>query len=182
MRTVTQNSWAARSASGETRAAERGETARIYGRKGPATSPTRQDGLPLADPCLRFQTTPLLRRAIESRRGAAGWDSPADGIRAVSRGGGAGGGVWTERTAGCGEMAKPFYRLQRFLRRTQMLLLFLGVAYIMAGSVLLLQRASLAVSQRGGAVLPVPSLPSPPGPGAARPRGQVLTPEPLGRA
>ncbi|XP_064158014.1 sialate:O-sulfotransferase 1 [Anguilla rostrata] len=65
-------------------------------------------------------------------------------------------------------MAKAFYRLQRFLRRTQLLLLFLGVAYIMAGSVLLLQRASLAVSQRGGggagggAVPPVPSLPVPP--------------------
>ncbi|KAG9340590.1 hypothetical protein JZ751_021412 [Albula glossodonta] len=65
-------------------------------------------------------------------------------------------------------MAKPFYRLQRFLRRTQLLLLFLGVAYIMAGSVLLLQRASLAVSLRAGAgtgggnILPLPSLPSPP--------------------
>lgn len=47
-------------------------------------------------------------------------------------------------------MAKPLHRLQRFLRRTQLLLLFLGVAYIMAGSVLLLQRSSLAVSQRGG--------------------------------
>ncbi|KAG7483666.1 hypothetical protein MATL_G00040820 [Megalops atlanticus] len=60
-------------------------------------------------------------------------------------------------------MAKPFYRLQRFLRRVQMLLLFLGVAYIMAGSVLLLQRSSLVVSQRGSASLPpLPSLPSPP--------------------
>uniref|UniRef100_A0A3B3SB58 WSC domain containing 1 n=1 Tax=Paramormyrops kingsleyae TaxID=1676925 RepID=A0A3B3SB58_9TELE len=60
-------------------------------------------------------------------------------------------------------MAKPFYRLQRFLRRTQLFLLFLGVAYIMAGSVLLLQRSSLVVSQRGGGALPpLPSLPSPP--------------------
>ncbi|XP_062873116.1 sialate:O-sulfotransferase 1 [Trichomycterus rosablanca] len=58
-------------------------------------------------------------------------------------------------------MAKPFYRLQRFLRRTQMLFLFLGVAYIMAGSVLLLQRSVLMVSQRGS-LLPPPSLPSPP--------------------
>ncbi|KAG7470561.1 hypothetical protein MATL_G00115150 [Megalops atlanticus] len=58
-------------------------------------------------------------------------------------------------------MAKPFYRLQRFLRRMQMLLLFLGVAYIMAGSVLLLQRASLAATQRGGGP-PLPSLPPPP--------------------
>ncbi|XP_062408873.1 sialate:O-sulfotransferase 1 [Sardina pilchardus] len=63
-------------------------------------------------------------------------------------------------------MAKPFYRLQRFLRRTQLLLLFLGVAYIMAGSVLLLQRAALVVSQRGlsltSSFLPLPSLPAPP--------------------
>ena len=63
-------------------------------------------------------------------------------------------------------MAKPFYRLQRFLRRTQLLFLFLGVAYIMAGSVLLLQRAALVVSQRGLALsssfLPLPSLPAPP--------------------
>ncbi|XP_030633732.1 WSC domain containing 1a [Chanos chanos] len=61
-------------------------------------------------------------------------------------------------------MPRPFYRLQRFLRRTQLLFLFLGVAYIMAGSVLLLQRASLVVSQRGtSSVLPLPSLlPSPP--------------------
>lgn len=58
-------------------------------------------------------------------------------------------------------MAKPFYRLQRFLRRTQLLFLFLGVAYIMAGSVLLLQRSGLVVSQRGS-LLPPPSLPSPP--------------------
>lgn len=58
-------------------------------------------------------------------------------------------------------MAKPFYRLQRFLRRTQLFFLFLGVAYIMAGSVLLLQRSGLVVSQRGS-LLPPPSLPSPP--------------------
>ncbi|KAJ8275895.1 hypothetical protein COCON_G00076470 [Conger conger] len=58
-------------------------------------------------------------------------------------------------------MAKPFYILQRFLRRVQLLLLFLGVAYIMAGSVLLLQRSGQVVSQRGGPSLPpMPSLPS----------------------
>uniref|UniRef100_A0A673IYU7 WSC domain-containing protein 1-like n=1 Tax=Sinocyclocheilus rhinocerous TaxID=307959 RepID=A0A673IYU7_9TELE len=62
-----------------------------------------------------------------------------------------------------GNMAKPFYRLQRFLRRTQLLFLFLGVAYIMAGSVLLLQRHGLVVSQRGtSSYFPLPSLPSPP--------------------
>uniref|UniRef100_A0A673HKX5 WSC domain-containing protein 1-like n=1 Tax=Sinocyclocheilus rhinocerous TaxID=307959 RepID=A0A673HKX5_9TELE len=62
-----------------------------------------------------------------------------------------------------GKMAKPFYRLQRFLRRTQLLFLFLGVAYIMAGSVLLLQRHGLVVSQRGtSSYFPLPSLPSPP--------------------
>lgn len=60
-------------------------------------------------------------------------------------------------------MAKPFYRLQRFLRRTQLLFLFLGVAYIMAGSLLLLQRHGLVVSQRGtSSYFPSPSLPSPP--------------------
>ncbi|XP_076832916.1 WSC domain containing 1a [Brachyhypopomus gauderio] len=61
-------------------------------------------------------------------------------------------------------MAKPFYRLQRFLRRTQLLFLFLGVAYIMAGSVLLLQRSGFVVYQRGsggGFLLPA-SLPPPP--------------------
>ncbi|KAI5626096.1 WSC domain-containing protein 1-like isoform X1, partial [Silurus asotus] len=59
------------------------------------------------------------------------------------------------------KMAKPFYRLQRFLRRTQLLFLFLGVAYLMAGSVLLLQRSGLVVSQRDSS-FPPPSLPSPP--------------------
>uniref|UniRef100_A0A8C8H8D4 WSC domain-containing protein n=1 Tax=Oncorhynchus tshawytscha TaxID=74940 RepID=A0A8C8H8D4_ONCTS len=55
-------------------------------------------------------------------------------------------------------MAKPLYRLQRFLRRTQLFLLFLGVAYIMAGSVLLLQRANLVVTQRGATSPPLSSL------------------------
>ncbi|OWK14020.1 WSCD1 [Cervus elaphus hippelaphus] len=38
-------------------------------------------------------------------------------------------------------MAKPFFRLQKFLRRTQFLLFFLTAAYLMTGSLLLLQRA-----------------------------------------
>ncbi|CAB1348071.1 unnamed protein product, partial [Coregonus sp. 'balchen'] len=63
-----------------------------------------------------------------------------------------------------GSMAKPLYRLQSFLRRTQLFLLFLGVAYIMAGSVLLLQRASLLVTQRGATSPPLSSLPSLPSP------------------
>ncbi|XP_010874728.2 WSC domain-containing protein 1 [Esox lucius] len=61
-------------------------------------------------------------------------------------------------------MAKPLYRLQRFLRKTQLFLLFLGVAYVMAGSVLLLQRASLVVTQRAATSPPLPSLPSLPSP------------------
>ncbi|XP_060765496.1 sialate:O-sulfotransferase 1 [Neoarius graeffei] len=46
-------------------------------------------------------------------------------------------------------MAKTFYRLQRFLKQAQLLFLFLGVAYIMAGSVLLLQRSNVALFQKG---------------------------------
>lgn len=60
-------------------------------------------------------------------------------------------------------MAAPLYRLHCFLRRAQMLLLFLGIAYLMAGSILLLQRSSLRVSQPGLASLPpLLSLPAPP--------------------
>lgn len=44
-------------------------------------------------------------------------------------------------------MAKPFFRLQKFLRRTQFLLLFLTAAYLMTGSLLLLQRARVALPQ-----------------------------------
>uniref|UniRef100_A0A8C6QKR7 WSC domain containing 1 n=1 Tax=Nannospalax galili TaxID=1026970 RepID=A0A8C6QKR7_NANGA len=44
-------------------------------------------------------------------------------------------------------MAKPFFRLQKFLRRTQFLLLFLTAAYLMTGSLLLLQRARVAIPQ-----------------------------------
>ncbi|XP_078082066.1 WSC domain containing 1a [Mustelus asterias] len=42
-------------------------------------------------------------------------------------------------------MAKPFVRLQRFLRRTPILFVFLIVAYLMAGSLLLLQRSGFSI-------------------------------------
>ncbi|XP_054857655.1 WSC domain-containing protein 1 [Eublepharis macularius] len=42
-------------------------------------------------------------------------------------------------------MAKPFFRPQKFLRRTQFLLFFLTAAYLMAGSLLLLQRSHLVL-------------------------------------
>ncbi|XP_026129753.1 WSC domain-containing protein 1-like [Carassius auratus] len=58
-------------------------------------------------------------------------------------------------------MAKPFYRLQHFLRRAQLLLFFLGVAYIMAGSVLLLQRSSVLTFQRETDTAALPSQPAP---------------------
>ncbi|XP_062870503.1 sialate:O-sulfotransferase 1 [Trichomycterus rosablanca] len=45
-------------------------------------------------------------------------------------------------------MGKTVYRLKRFLRQAQLLLFFLGVAYIMAGSVVLLQRSNMALFQR----------------------------------
>ncbi|KAG6937738.1 WSC domain containing 1 [Chelydra serpentina] len=44
-------------------------------------------------------------------------------------------------------MAKPFFRLQKFLRRIQFLLFFLTAAYLMAGSLLLLQRSRLVIQQ-----------------------------------
>uniref|UniRef100_A0A8C7TFZ8 WSC domain-containing protein n=1 Tax=Oncorhynchus mykiss TaxID=8022 RepID=A0A8C7TFZ8_ONCMY len=72
-------------------------------------------------------------------------------------------------------MAKPLYRLQRFLRRTQLFLLFLGVAYIMAGSVLLLQRANLVVTQRGATSPPLSSLPSLPSPPWALGISQIMS-------
>ncbi|NXQ29602.1 WSCD1 protein, partial [Alaudala cheleensis] len=58
-------------------------------------------------------------------------------------------------------MAKAFFRLQKFLRRTQFLLFFLTAAYLMAGSLLLLQRTRLVIQQgsRGAPTnqaLPVP--------------------------
>ncbi|XP_066119034.1 sialate:O-sulfotransferase 1 [Saccopteryx bilineata] len=44
-------------------------------------------------------------------------------------------------------MAKLLFRLQKFLRRTQFLLFFLTAAYLMTGSLLLLQRARVAPPQ-----------------------------------
>ncbi|XP_030318481.1 WSC domain-containing protein 1 isoform X3 [Calypte anna] len=44
-------------------------------------------------------------------------------------------------------MAKAFFRLQKVLRRTQFLLFFLTAAYLMAGSLLLLQRTRLVIQQ-----------------------------------
>ncbi|KAJ6657906.1 hypothetical protein lerEdw1_001826 [Lerista edwardsae] len=44
-------------------------------------------------------------------------------------------------------MAKPLFRPQRFLRRTQFLLFFLTAAYLMTGSLLLLQRSRLVLQQ-----------------------------------
>ncbi|XP_051542437.1 WSC domain-containing protein 1-like [Myxocyprinus asiaticus] len=58
-------------------------------------------------------------------------------------------------------MAKPFYRLQHFLRRAQLLLLFLGVAYIVAESVLLLQRSSVVMFERETDTVALPSLQAP---------------------
>ncbi|XP_056592671.1 sialate:O-sulfotransferase 1 [Triplophysa dalaica] len=60
-------------------------------------------------------------------------------------------------------MAKAFHRLLHFLRRAQLLLLFLGVAYIMAGSVLMYQRFSFSSLQRETDSITIPSLPAPPG-------------------
>ncbi|KAL2765630.1 WSC domain-containing protein 1 isoform 3, partial [Daubentonia madagascariensis] len=56
-------------------------------------------------------------------------------------------------------MAKPFFRLQKFLRRTQFLLFFLTAAYLMTGSLLLLQRARVALPQGPRAPSPLQTLP-----------------------
>lgn len=56
-------------------------------------------------------------------------------------------------------MAKPFFRLQKFLRRTQFLLFFLTAAYLMTGSLLLLQRARVALPQGPRAPGPLQALP-----------------------
>lgn len=66
--------------------------------------------------------------------------------------------TWYQR-----RMAKAFHRLLHFLRRAQLLLLFLGVAYIMAGSVLMFQRFSFSSLQRETDSITIPSLPAPPG-------------------
>ncbi|XP_075052877.1 sialate:O-sulfotransferase 1 [Mixophyes fleayi] len=44
-------------------------------------------------------------------------------------------------------MAKTFFSLQKFLRRAQFFLFFLTIAYLMAGSLLLLQRSYLVIQQ-----------------------------------
>ncbi|XP_044225548.1 WSC domain-containing protein 1 [Thunnus albacares] len=60
-------------------------------------------------------------------------------------------------------MVAPLYRLHCFLKRAQMLLLCLGIAYLMAGSILLLQRSSIRVAQPNLAGLPpLLSLAAPP--------------------
>ncbi|XP_076017462.1 sialate:O-sulfotransferase 1-like [Genypterus blacodes] len=60
-------------------------------------------------------------------------------------------------------MVAPFYKLHCLLKRAQMLLLFLGIAYLMAGSILLLQRSSVRVAQPNAASLPpLLSLAAPP--------------------
>ncbi|NXA50907.1 WSCD1 protein, partial [Nothocercus julius] len=56
-------------------------------------------------------------------------------------------------------MAKAFFRLQKFLRRTQFLLFFLTAAYLMAGSLLLLQRSRLVIQQGSRGTSANPALP-----------------------
>nr|XP_019941066.1 PREDICTED: WSC domain-containing protein 1-like [Paralichthys olivaceus] len=60
-------------------------------------------------------------------------------------------------------MVAPLYKLHCLLKRAQMLLLCLGIAYLMAGSILLLQRSSIRVAQPNLASLPpMLSLAAPP--------------------
>ncbi|KAM4545171.1 sialate:O-sulfotransferase 1 isoform 1-T2 [Odontesthes bonariensis] len=60
-------------------------------------------------------------------------------------------------------MGAPFCKLHCLLKRAQMLLLCLGIAYLMAGSILLLQRSSIRVAQPNPASLPpLLSLAAPP--------------------
>lgn len=60
-------------------------------------------------------------------------------------------------------MVAPFYKLHCLLKRAQMLLLCLGIAYLMAGSILLLQRSNIRVAQPNLASLPpLLSLSAPP--------------------
>uniref|UniRef100_A0A665TCP2 WSC domain containing 1b n=1 Tax=Echeneis naucrates TaxID=173247 RepID=A0A665TCP2_ECHNA len=60
-------------------------------------------------------------------------------------------------------MVAPLYKLHCLLKRAQMLLLCLGIAYLMAGSILLLQRSSIRVAQPNPAGLPpIMSLSAPP--------------------
>uniref|UniRef100_A0A8C5LYA1 WSC domain containing 1 n=1 Tax=Leptobrachium leishanense TaxID=445787 RepID=A0A8C5LYA1_9ANUR len=57
-------------------------------------------------------------------------------------------------------MAKTFFSLQKFLRRAQFLLFFLTVAYLMAGSLLLLQRSYLVIQQSNRGVSGIQGSPS----------------------
>ncbi|KAM6907735.1 sialate:O-sulfotransferase 1 [Xenentodon cancila] len=60
-------------------------------------------------------------------------------------------------------MVAPLYKLHCLLKRAQMLLLCLGIAYLMAGSILLLQRSTIRVAQPNPASLPpLLSLAAPP--------------------
>lgn len=60
-------------------------------------------------------------------------------------------------------MGPPLYRLHCLLKQAQMLLLCLGIAYLMAGSFLLLQRSGMRVAQSNLAGLPpLLSLAAPP--------------------
>uniref|UniRef100_A0A8C0NWL9 WSC domain-containing protein n=1 Tax=Canis lupus familiaris TaxID=9615 RepID=A0A8C0NWL9_CANLF len=56
-------------------------------------------------------------------------------------------------------MAKPSFRLQKLLRRTQFLLFFLTAAYLMTGSLLLLQRVRVALPPGPRAPGPLQALP-----------------------
>lgn len=51
-------------------------------------------------------------------------------------------------------MVAPLCKLHCLLKRAQMLLLCLGIAYLMAGSILLLQRSSVRLAQTNPAGLP----------------------------
>lgn len=59
-------------------------------------------------------------------------------------------------------MLVPLYKLQFLLKRAHMLLLCLGIAYLMAGSLLLLQRSSVRVGHSTLTNLPPLSLAAPP--------------------
>ncbi|XP_053703301.1 WSC domain-containing protein 1 [Synchiropus splendidus] len=60
-------------------------------------------------------------------------------------------------------MVVPLYRLRCLLKRAQMLLLCMGIAYLMAGSILLLQRSTVRVAQQNAPALPpLQSLAAPP--------------------
>ncbi|XP_043438683.1 WSC domain-containing protein 1 isoform X2 [Prionailurus bengalensis] len=56
-------------------------------------------------------------------------------------------------------MAKPSFRLQKLVRRTRFLLFFLSAAYLMTGSLLLLQRARVALPPGPRAPGPLQALP-----------------------